>query len=115
MKIELLEGKTMKTSTPCWAMTAAEFCSFCHAKTSNMFSIDYGITDDEVSANLAWWKECSRLRGEFTPEHIFKDPWGHKRIVTAAIREGKHIPENVLADYPGLHQKVKPLNPMGKN
>ena len=90
----------MKTSTPCWEMTASEFCRFCYKKTSKMGFIDYGITDDEVSASLAWWKECLRLRGNLTPEHIFNDPWGHKRIIRNALNEGKHVPENVLADYP---------------
>lgn len=57
-------------------------------------------------SHLEDWQLTKEEYGELHPG----DSWKHNNIVFWAIMDGKDVPENVLADYPGLKQRAKHFN-----
>src|SRR5690606_39293153 len=59
---------------------------------------------------LGWFSETDRRTGG--------PAWKHKDMVESALRSGKPVPDNVLADYPDLlakHRGADTPKPTAKN
>lgn len=88
-----------------WEMTFEEYRAAVQERTGPKGQEDhtfFGLDDDSVGKAMQWHEERNRLEGQRSGQEILADPWGHKRIVENAIREGKSVPASVLEDYPDL-------------
>ena len=68
--------------------------------TPNMF---FGLTDKELGKEAWSWFEQAVKRGDFFAQTDFQHRWA----VLQALKEGKPVPPEVLAEYPDLLKGVK--------
>jgi len=100
--------KVEKTKEP-WEMGKEEF-----TKADDPRGDYWGVSDVEAEAEVRFNKEKNRLYGKKTGEEILADAdkfgkdFTHRVIVEQALKEGKPVPESVLAEYPELIAKEKP-------
>ena len=101
-----------------WQMTAAEYKKAVaerHGPKGQEDVLFLGNNDEAVSRAMHWFSEAKRLTGNRSGQEILAEPWGHKVIVQNALKEGKSVPPEVLADYPDLKPSpsvVKPEEPL---
>lgn len=107
-----------KVANEPWEMTAYDYATQWSRRMSDLLKIKprpldklygkRGPTPDQAAshkAEMAAWNKEFHAASKSHKLHL-ADQGAHKRIVESAIREGRPVPPEVLADYPDLQQVV---------
>jgi hypothetical protein len=77
-----------------------------------------GVDENAVAKQNQWLEEKKRLVGKRSGQEILKasEKYGgnveHRWIIENALKEGKQVPDNVLADYPDLAKTTPEPTPI---
>jgi hypothetical protein len=92
-----------------WRMAAAQWMAY-----TNKGDYPFGVSDEAVERWQAIEDHRKRLVGPRSGKEILEaaDKYGHnfehRWIVESALREGRHVPAEVLAGYPDLGRQANP-------
>lgn len=105
-------GQVREQYTKPWAMKSTEFTRLDKRLKDKgpMFFRPWGETEKGKQLADAWKKERDEALASVTTQerltatYAWKDKWAHRLIVEKAVKAGKPVPADVLAEYQDLYE-----------